>query len=93
MEPGTTLVIFASFFHRDEERLTYADVFAPELWLGEPAPDRWPLIPFSAGPVRCPAGSWSCSGRAPSWRRCSTASTCGWIRPIACAPISRCPRY
>jgi cytochrome P450 len=51
---GTSLVIFAPFFHRDDTRLTYADRFAPELWLGEPSLDRWPLIPFSDGPVVCP---------------------------------------
>jgi cytochrome P450 len=50
----TSLVIFAPFFHRDDTRLAYADRFAPELWLGEPALDRWPLIPFSDGPVVCP---------------------------------------
>jgi cytochrome P450 len=54
MECGTTLVIFAPFFHRDDSRLAYADRFEPELWLGEPTPDRWPLIPFSDGPGRCP---------------------------------------
>jgi cytochrome P450 len=58
---GTSLVIFAPFFHRDDSRLSYADRFAPELWIDEagtgragPAHDGWPLIPFSAGPVVCP---------------------------------------
>jgi cytochrome P450 len=58
---GTSLVIFAPFFHRDDTRLAYADRFAPELWVEEagtgragPAHDGWPLIPFSAGPVVCP---------------------------------------
>jgi cytochrome P450 len=58
---GTSLVIFAPFFHRDDTRLPYADRFAPELWIEEagtgragPAHDGWPLIPFSAGPVVCP---------------------------------------
>jgi cytochrome P450 len=58
---GTSLVIFAPFFHRDDTRLPYADRFAPELWIDEagtgragPAHDGWPLIPFSAGPVVCP---------------------------------------
>lgn len=54
LDAGATLVIFAPFFHRDDSRLAYADRFAPELWLGEPALDRWPLIPFSDGPVVCP---------------------------------------
>jgi cytochrome P450 len=51
---GTSLVIHAPFFHRDDTRLAYADRFEPDLWLHEPTPDRWPLIPFSAGPVVCP---------------------------------------
>jgi cytochrome P450 len=51
---GTSLVIFAPFFHRDDTRLAYADRFEPELWLGAPSLDRWPLIPFSDGPVVCP---------------------------------------
>lgn len=54
LEAGTSLVIFAPFFHRDDTRLAYADRFSPELWLGEPSLDRWPLIPFSDGPVVCP---------------------------------------
>lgn len=54
LEADTSLVIFAPFFHRDDTRLAYADRFAPELWLGEPSLDRWPLIPFSDGPVVCP---------------------------------------
>ncbi|WP_052665647.1 cytochrome P450 [Nitriliruptor alkaliphilus] len=54
LDAGTSLVIFAPFFHRDDTRLAYADRFAPELWLGEPSLDRWPLIPFSDGPVVCP---------------------------------------
>src|SRR3954469_11447021 len=29
---GTALVVFAPFFHRDDERLPYADTFSPELW-------------------------------------------------------------
>src|SRR5690606_31988282 len=58
---GTGMVIFAPFFHRDDERLPYAHRFAPEVWLGEdhaggaiPLGD-WPLIPFSRGPAICPA--------------------------------------
>ncbi len=51
---GTSLVIFAPYFHRDDTRLDYAHRFAPELWLGEPSLERWPLIPFSDGPVVCP---------------------------------------
>jgi hypothetical protein len=54
LDAGTSLVIFAPFFHRDDTRLLYADRFEPELWLGRPSLDRWPLIPFSDGPVVCP---------------------------------------
>lgn len=47
------LVILAPFFHRDGERLEFADRFAPELWVAG-APERdWPLVPFSAGPAEC----------------------------------------
>lgn len=30
----TAIVIFTPFFHRDNERLSYADRFAPDLWAG-----------------------------------------------------------
>lgn len=60
MPAGTGLLIFAPFFHRDDRRMPFADRFAPEVWLEN---DRvrdaqhrdWPLIPFSSGPVTCPA--------------------------------------
>jgi cytochrome P450 len=56
---GSNVVVFAPYFHRDDQRLPFADRFAPELWLGEDerpagAPADWPLIPFSAGPAACP---------------------------------------
>jgi cytochrome P450 len=50
---GATVLIFAPFFHRDEERFDYADSFQPDLWT-EGYAERWPLVPFSAGPVECP---------------------------------------
>jgi cytochrome P450 len=54
MPPGTGVVIYAPFFHRDGERQPFADRFAPELWL-EPEPEAdWPLLPFSRGPAACP---------------------------------------
>jgi len=44
----TPIVIFAPFFHSDDERLPYADRFAPELWQnGAPPAD------FSEGPATC----------------------------------------
>lgn len=54
MPAQTGQIIFANFFHRDDQRLPYANRFAPELWLEERAADHWPLIPFSAGPAICP---------------------------------------
>jgi cytochrome P450 len=54
MPAQTGIIIFAPFFHRDDSRLPFANVFAPEVWSqGRPA-EEWPLIPFSAGPARCP---------------------------------------
>jgi cytochrome P450 len=51
---GAAIVVFAPFFHRDDEKFQYADVFAPELWVERGAgQDDWPLVPFSAGPAEC----------------------------------------
>ena len=60
MPAGTGVLVFTPFFHRDDRRMACADRFAPELWLKDDkvrdAQDRdWPLIPFSSGPVTCPA--------------------------------------
>lgn len=54
MPAGTGILIFAPFFHRDDQRLPYAHRFAPEVWLEAKGPAEWPLIPFSGGPVICP---------------------------------------
>lgn len=54
---NTGLIIFAPFFHRDGERLAYADRFTPELWLDPDKAGDWPLIPFSEGPAVCPGRS------------------------------------
>jgi cytochrome P450 len=51
---GAAVVVFAPFFHRDDERLPYADTFAPELWADGRTADGAPLVPFSAGPGTCP---------------------------------------
>lgn len=54
MPSGTAMVIFAPFFHRDDEQLPQAHRFSPELWSQERDDDDWPLIPFSGGPGMCP---------------------------------------
>jgi cytochrome P450 len=51
---GTAVLIYAPFFHRDDERIDEANRFAPKLWLDGRAADDWPLVPFSAGPGECP---------------------------------------
>jgi len=60
MPAGTGVLIFTPFFHRDDQRMACADRFTPELWLEDDkvrkVEDReWPLVPFSSGPVMCPA--------------------------------------
>ena len=62
MPAGTHILIYAPFFHRDGERLSYADRFSPDLWLEgassaelkDLSAEDWPLIPFSSGPGMCP---------------------------------------
>lgn len=51
---GTGFIAFTPYFHRDENFTPHAHEFAPQLWT-EGSGDRWPgLVPFSAGPGRCP---------------------------------------
>ncbi len=52
---GTGILIFAPFFHRDDQRLPNAHRFAPEDRLGEDPAQAPPFLPFSAGPAACPA--------------------------------------
>jgi hypothetical protein len=51
---NTELLIFAPFFHRDDEHLPYADTFMPELWKNDESQQSWPIISFSGGPAACP---------------------------------------
>ena len=54
MPAHTSIVIFTPFFHRDDQRLPYADRFAPELWMEDSPAQGGALVPFSEGPVVCP---------------------------------------
>lgn len=54
MPEGTSVLIFAPFFHRDERNLDFAHSFAPEVWDHTRTREEWPLVPFSAGPGLCP---------------------------------------
>ncbi|NUL46531.1 cytochrome P450 [Cellulosimicrobium funkei] len=51
---GAGLLIFAPFFHRDDQTLPEAHRFSPELWSGDRDDSDWPLVPFSGGPGMCP---------------------------------------
>lgn len=55
IDPSTHIIIFAPFFHRDNETLPQAHVFDPSLWDNGPVRADLGLVPFSAGPVVCPA--------------------------------------
>ncbi|NKE62372.1 cytochrome P450 [Lentzea sp. PSKA42] len=48
---NTEFVVFTPFFHRDEDRLPYADRYAPEIW---DRPRDPAIVPFSGGPGVCP---------------------------------------
>ncbi|MCP1365518.1 cytochrome P450, partial [Halomonas sp. BBD48] len=49
MPAGTSILVFAPYFHRDDRHLDYADRFSPELWLEPRDAKDWPLVPFSGG--------------------------------------------
>jgi cytochrome P450 len=51
---GTTYFVYTPFFHRDNELLTYANRFEPEIWLDGRAQANPALVPFSGGPGVCP---------------------------------------
>ncbi|MFT7838547.1 cytochrome P450 [Saccharothrix sp. BKS2] len=48
---GTTFIVFTPYFHRDPDRLAYADEYAPDIW---PLPADPGILPFSGGPGACP---------------------------------------
>jgi cytochrome P450 len=50
---GTGIMIFLPYFHRDPDRLAFANRLAPEVWL-EGRDEALGLLPFSAGPAACP---------------------------------------
>ena len=55
MPRHTNILIFAPFFHRDDQNLDYAHKFSPELWPDGNRGVMWPLVPFSGGSGICPA--------------------------------------
>lgn len=55
LDKGTQILIFAPFLHRDDQTLPQAHRLDPALWQqGNERPDLG-LLPFSHGPVVCPA--------------------------------------
>ena len=46
LRAGAAVLIFSALFHRDDERLPYADAFSPDLWQDGERTVDWPLIPF-----------------------------------------------
>ncbi|GAB1319539.1 hypothetical protein MFIFM68171_09749 [Madurella fahalii] len=55
VKKGTGVVIFTPFFHRDNEKLPFADLLSPEQWKDKEAIIEKGLVPFSFGPAICPA--------------------------------------
>jgi hypothetical protein len=52
-DPSASYVVVSPYFHR-HETLAYADRFAPETWLDGRAEVEPGIVPFGAGPARCP---------------------------------------
>lgn len=50
----STFLIYTPYFHRDDKTLPYANRFCPEIWLDNTVESNPALLPFSAGPARCP---------------------------------------
>lgn len=55
MPKNTHILIFAPFFHRDDQNLDHAHKFSPEFWPDGQNSIEWPLVPFSGGSGICPA--------------------------------------
>jgi cytochrome P450 len=51
---GTTLVVVSSFFHRDSDALSGANRLDLRSWMDGDFDADPGIVPFSAGPVRCP---------------------------------------
>ncbi len=56
---GTQVLIHNLFNHRNRERVSFADRFAPEEWVTGSAGDDWRFNFFSHGPQGCPGAGLS----------------------------------
>lgn len=52
---GTHVIIYTPFLHRDDKRLDEAHHFRPDRWIDTLSHPQAGLVPFSYGPVQCPA--------------------------------------
>lgn len=52
---GTSIAIFAPYFHRDNKYVESPHQFIPERWEADQPADNWPWVPFSGGTGKCPA--------------------------------------
>jgi cytochrome P450 len=52
---GASLIVHSGFVNRDRLHWPYAYEFRPETWLDGTADWQAGIVPFSAGPARCPA--------------------------------------
>jgi hypothetical protein len=55
LDENTHLLIFTPFFHRDDETVPNAHRFDPDRWIERIARPEDGFVPFSHGPVQCPA--------------------------------------
>ncbi|KAJ9150576.1 Cytochrome P450 4c3 [Coniochaeta hoffmannii] len=51
---GTGVMIFAPFFHRDDQHLEAAHRMSTDRWMDKEVEPSTALVPFSAGPAMCP---------------------------------------
>lgn len=72
--PGRSSSCVAPFLHRDDERLPYADRFAPGIWLDGSARVSWSWC-RSASALRCAAARISCSSSPARCSRCWWSGT------------------
>jgi cytochrome P450 len=55
IKKGTGIILFAPFFHRDDERLDIANRMSPPTWFDTESKPSEGLVPFSGGAAICPA--------------------------------------
>ena len=57
IERGTGIIIFTSFFGRDDERFEFANKMSPDIWRRSQNDvlAEFGIVPFSSGPAICPA--------------------------------------